>query len=210
MSRPVPIILSILLFISADLCAQQTAPPDSSGIILVVNACDPNGFHARKKKEALFIEMADSLRTYLADQLQTRYGFTAKMIDLPMADGAGRGAKIDSLLQSYQAGYLIMFDSLDVFFQQTRVDVSGTKGNKERVAYYDICADIHYSLYKPGNLIRSEMNKTREFFTSRKVISGLLAAGPDIVGKKKFAFEMADKNAHGFLWGVESYLPPLR
>lgn len=202
MLRPASIILFILLCFSAALDAQEAAPCDSAGVVLVVNACDPAAFHARKKKESLFVEIADSLKNYMADQLQARYGFTARIIDLPIPDNGNRSALTDSLMRTYQAGYLVLFDSLDVYFQQTHVDVSGTKGNKERVAYYDICADIHYCLFTPGKLLQADLNKTRDFFTSRKVISGFLAAGPDIVGKKKDAFRMADDNAHGFLWKV--------
>jgi hypothetical protein len=206
MVRPGSIILFILLCISVEIHAQEAVPPDSAGIVLVVNACDPGAFHARKKKESLFVEIADSLKNYIADQLQTRYGFTARIIDLPIPDNGNRSTVTDSLIRTYQAGYLVLFDTLDVYFQQTHVDVSGTKGNKERVAYYDICADIHYCLFAPGKLLQADLNKTRDFFTSRKVISGLLAAGPDIVGKKKDAFRMADNNAHGFLWKVGSLL----
>ena len=197
-----------LVFTVSDLRAQDTVPADSAGVVLVINACDPNGFHARKKKEALFMELADTLNVYLSDNLQTRYGFTVKPLQLRIPDDGNRNAVVDSLLTAYHAGYAVLFDSLDVFFQQTRVDVSGTKGNKERIAYYDICADIHYLLFSPGSMLKTDMNKTREFFTTRKVISGLLAAGPDIVSKKKHAIEMMEKNAHGFLWGIETYLPP--
>jgi hypothetical protein len=63
-------------------------------------------------------------------------------------------------------------------------------------------------LFSPGSMLKTDMNKTREFFTTRKVFSGLLATGPDIVSKKKHAIEMMEKNAHGFLWGIETYLPP--
>lgn len=202
------IISFLVLFLAVpDLRAQQEAAVDSAGVILVINACDPDGFHARKKKEALFVELSDTLKNYLSNYFQTRYGFSAMPLQLSIPDDGNRNAMIDSLLSAHHAGFAVLFDSLDVFFQQTRVDVSGTKGNKERIAYYDICADIHYVLFSQGSLLKSDMNKTREFFTTRKVISGLLAAGPDIVSKKKHAIEMMQKNAHGFLWGIQTYLP---
>ena len=200
------IVISLLLSDSS-LQAQQTTPADSTGIILVINSCDPDGFHARKKKEALFRELADTLRICLADQSQVKYGFTAKTISLFIPEDGSRGQKIDSLLALHQAGFAILFDTLDVYFEQTHVDVSGTKGSKERIAYYDICANVHYQLYMPGKLMKSDLNKTREFFTSRSVISGFFASGPDIVAKKKYAFGMLDKNAHAFLWANDFYFP---
>lgn len=37
------------------------------------------------------------------------------------------------------------------------------------------------------------------FFTTRNVVSGLLAAGPDVVGKRKQAFKIVQKNAEQFV-----------
>lgn len=93
------------------------------------------------------------------------------------------------------ASIAIVIKNINAFFHQTDVEVTRGQGGKERTASYDICAIITYRLYKNnGNFNDSEIS-TCEFFTKRSVMSGLLAAGPDIVGKKESVFKIVRKNA---------------
>ena len=59
--------------------------------------------------------------------------------------------------------------------------------------------NIRYLLYNNAGMMRKTETKVFEFFTERSVASGLLAGGPDIVGKSKHAFKIVQKNAEQYL-----------
>jgi tRNA splicing ligase len=98
------------------------------------------------------------------------------------------------------ASHAIVIRSFDVFFNQTHVDVvKNDQGNKNRTAYYDIVADIGYSFYSAGTLLKeTDIHKSR-FHSSRSVISGILAAGPNIVVKRDDAMRIMLENGHDYL-----------
>lgn len=68
-----------------------------------------------------------------------------------------------------------------------------------KLASYNINADVTYLLYNNTGLMRKSETKVFEFFTERRVFSGMLAGGPDIVGKSKHAFRIVQKNAEQYL-----------
>ncbi|HVE62029.1 MAG TPA: hypothetical protein VNA26_09425, partial [Chitinophagaceae bacterium] len=71
---------------------------------------------------------------------------------------------------------------------------------KTRTASFDICAVINYQFYYKEAKISDWKTTVCEFFTERSVLSGLLAAGPDIVGKRKHAVKIVRKNAVAYLF----------
>ena len=90
----------------------------------------------------------------------------------------------------------IVILKLNVYFEQTGVAVTKNyDGTKSRDASYDICCQVSYNIYQPGISIVPVEEVNCEFFTKRDVASGLLAAGPDVVGKKKYTYDMVRKNA---------------
>jgi len=174
-------------------------PPDSlHGNILVINSYDVMSQKYRKGKKELFLELTDSLKQTLYESTPAPNG---KMIIIPalLKDTIALGRTIDSLLIQTGASRAIVIMRLDAYFNQTGVEVEKDEHGKSRDASYDLCASINYRLYYKGAQWTQSSITNCEFFTSRPVVSGLFAAGPDIVGKKKHVFKIVRENALEYL-----------
>lgn len=121
------------------------------------------------------------------------------MISELIKDTTDSDSTILLLILQNNASKAIVIKNLNVFFKQTGVDVTKEEGGKRRTASFDICAVINYHLYNSGaNISNSEITSCG-FFIQRNVVSGLLAAGPDIVGNRKYAHKIIKKNAEKYL-----------
>lgn len=205
MKIAVRVLLSSILVSHLTVNAQETdtnpsIPPADSlqGNILVINSYDVMSQKFRKNKKELFLELTDSLKQILYESTPAPNG---KMIIIPalLKDTLALGGTIDSLLLQNGASRAIVIMRLDAFFNQTNVEVEKDEHGKSRTASYDICANINYRLYHKGAQWTQSSIINCEFFTNRAVVSGLFAAGPDIVGKKKHVFKMMRKNALEYL-----------
>ena len=172
-----------------------TEKTDTSGRrILIINDFDPSNMKARDNKKELFAELADSLKQYLAKEINGYSGFEAVVSEqlFPNIEGIS----LDSLLQKYDCTSAIKINNLNVYFEQTDVEVTKiSKGSKSRNASYDLCAVVqchYYTIQKP--IVPLE-KRNCSFFTNRNVASGLLAAGPDVVGKRKYTYNAIKENA---------------
>jgi hypothetical protein len=105
-------------------------------------------------------------------------------------------------MKSKQASGAIVIKDINVWFEQTGVDVVKEGKSKSRTAYYDICSEVSYVLYNQSTFEKENAINRCEYFTERSVMSGLLAAGPDIVGKSTHAFNMVEKNAKEYARGL--------
>ena len=173
------------------------AQPDSlPGNILVINSFDVMSAKVRKNKKELFMQLADSLKQILYEASPAPNGKMIAISDLIKDTSEGN---IHSLMIQNNASKAIVIKSLDAFFNQTGVEVTRDADGKNRTASFDLCAVVSYRLYAIEGLPNDAVISTCEFFTKRNVMSGLLAAGPDIVGKKKHAFEIVRKNGLAYL-----------
>jgi len=158
------------------------------GKILIVNSFDSNDSKERNKKQKLMNDLAQLLQQELSLKIRSKY-----YVETLILDGIIKEKNKDSiiaLMLSQQTTKAILITELDVYFDQTHVDVTGTKGDKTRIAYYDICVKASFDFYnRQGRLSELPVNHC-EFYTHRNVISGLLAAGPDVVKRKKDAERM--------------------
>lgn len=189
---------------STGLFAQSADPPFR---ILVVNCFDPAGTSFRKNKKELLNDVADSLRFYLAELTNrdnTGKGIMPEERLSGLNDNAGR---LDSLRVQNAADFVIAILNVEAEFVKTDVDVEiQNDGSKKRTARYDLCTTFNYLLAdKKGSYIERKENVC-EFFTERSVMSGLLAAGPDLVGKSKWVFRSARKNAAAYYDYIRSSL----
>jgi hypothetical protein len=174
-------------------------PTDSlHGNILVINSYDVMAQKYRKSKKELFLELVDSLKQILYESTPAPNG---KMIIIPalLKDTITLATMVDSLMVQNSASRAIVIMELDAYFNQTGVEVSKDEHGKSREASYDLCANINYRLHQKGANWSQSKIANCEFFTTRSVVSGLFAAGPDIVGKKKHVFEIVRKNALEYL-----------
>jgi hypothetical protein len=202
----------MLLFVTEFTSAQVTdstiaAPAANKNRVLIINIFDAGANRYRKNKKELFEELADSLKSVLANEIKSE-GLSEPVI-IPKSESPIFNLKreLDSILNLYKACCAIVIEKLDAFFEQTSVDVSrGDDGSKSRTASYDICAAINYSFYKTGEAPYFSDTKNCEHFTTRHVMSGLLAGGPDIVGKSRDAFKITAKNADLYIWKIADKL----
>jgi hypothetical protein len=116
-----------------------------------------------------------------------------------LKEASATDSSILGIMSQTAASKAIVIRNVNVFFEQTAVEVTKEEGGKKREASFDICSFVTYDTY--GNMIKMKSSETKicEFFTKRNVVSGLFAGGPDVVGKSKYAFSIVDKNATRFL-----------
>jgi CHAT domain-containing protein/tetratricopeptide (TPR) repeat protein len=172
--------------------ASDTLPEN----ILIINSFDAMSIKARKNKKELFAELVDSLKQLLYNRIDPQYKPQAIIIPGVLPETANSDSSIFSLMAANNASYAIVIKKLNVFFNQTGVEVVKEKdNNKTRTASYDICAVVTYSQYDGEEKLAESEISICEFYTTRGVASGLLAAGPDVVGKSKDAFKIIAKNA---------------
>lgn len=199
--------LLLPLFWSAfsDPTLAQTA--DTLPKILVVNSYDPSSSSFRKNKKELLSEVADSLRYYLAEIFERENAARVSLADQRVLLLNDSTDGLDSFFRQKQVDYVIIILNVEAEFVKTDVEVERQDdGSKKRTARYDLCTTFSYLLAaKNGsNIERKEM--VCEFFTERTVMSGLLAAGPDLVGKSKWVFRSARKNAAAYFDYIRSSL----
>lgn len=162
--------------------------------ILIINAFDASNMKARDNKKELFAELADSLKHYLANEINGYPGFKAVVSEQLVTHLTG--ISLDSVLLKYDCTSAIKINNLNVFFEQTDVEVTKiSKGNKTRNASYNLCAVVQYHYYKIQETLVSLEKNNCNYFTNRNVASGLLAAGPDVVGKRKYTFTAIKENS---------------
>ena len=189
-------IFLILVLLNLSLYSQSPDSGATRNRTLIINAFDPHHSDYRKNKKELFGKLADSLKYLLAQNIGKDNSKEPVIIGDLLPAVLDSRSSLDSLLILYNANSAIVIKHLNAFFEQTNIEVTRENdGSKSREASYDICSEIDYVLYESNS--EPTPNKTRicEPFTTRNVISGLFAAGPDIVGKSKHAFVIVGKNA---------------
>lgn len=176
-------------------CISDSLPDN----FLIINSFDAMSMTARNKKKELFRELTDSLKSYL--QKETEYRKKVKAIVMPelFIETESSDSIIFSMILQNNSSGAIVIKKLNVFFEQTEVEVTKTKDGKEREASYNICADISYRAYGRGTTPKTSDIHICGFFTKRSVVSGLLATGPDVVGKSKHTFPIVRQNAAIYL-----------
>src|SRR5260221_10670288 len=137
--------------------------------ILIINSFDAMSMKARKNKKKLFAELEDSLKQLLYKSTQFKY--KAQTIILPeiLQETENSDSSIFLLMQNHNAAKAIVIKDIDVHFNQTGVKVTGKKNNKTRIASYDICSVITYSLYNSQAKHKESKVNICEFYTQRGV-----------------------------------------
>ena len=171
---------------------------------LIINSFDAMSMKARKTKKELFRELADSLQQYLFINLLVRND--AEIIVIPELLTDAGDSTIYLLMAKHNATRAIVIKKVNAFFDQTDVEVVKEEDGKKRTASYDICAVVNYVYYSKTIKHKESETFQCEFFTTRSVMSGLFAAGPDIVGKSRHANKIIKKNAEQYLREINSFL----
>lgn len=169
--------------------------------VIFVNCYDVKAKHFRENKEAMFVSLIDNLLDSAAKRVHRKTGIATMPVfgytdSLKNTDSAMR-----ALLTKENASHVIVIDAFDVYFNQTHVEVTkdpSTK-SKTREAFYDIVSGIHYKLYNRDSLVKPMEMLLSRYHSSRNVISGLLAAGPNLVTNEEDALRISLDNLQQYL-----------
>ena len=178
---------NIISYTSRTIPIYSVDPPPKK--IILLNNYDVASKKYRDNKEQLFLRLIDTMMYWAGKRINDNTGIETQVIrGYTLANG---DSTIYRLIADHKATHAITVSDFDVSFEQTRVDVTkDNSGSKSREAYYDIVADISYSLYAQGSLIRQRDLHQSRFHSSRSVASGLLAAGPNVVVQKDDAYRI--------------------
>lgn len=171
--------------------------------LVLLSTVDVVAQNYRDNKEELFLAMLDSILLTASREIKIRSEVVAEPLygtTKTSADKAERDNQILSIMLDNGSSDAIVISSFDVFFEQTRVDVTRNEdGTKDREAYYDIVSKIIYLWFDNDGLFKETPIELRRFHSSRGVLSGLFAAGPNVVSKKDEAFGMVMDNLNTYL-----------
>jgi len=178
---------NIISYTSRTIPIYAVDPPPQK--IILLNNYDVASKKYRDNKEQLFLQLIDTMMYWAGKRINENSGIETEVIrGYTPANG---DSTIYRLIANHKATHAITVSNFDVSFEQTRVDVTkDNSGSKNREAYYDIVADISYSLYAQDSLIRRRDLHQSRFHSSRSVASGLLAAGPNVVVQKDDAYRI--------------------
>ncbi len=111
-----------------------------------------------------------------------------------------RDSLIIKLMDEHFASDAIVITSFDVYFNQTEVVVTRDEdGSKSREANYDIVSKIRYLWYDQNGFYRDEEIDVSRFHSTRSVLSGLLAAGPNVVKQQEEVYTIVEENTIRYL-----------
>lgn len=171
--------------------------------MIIINTFDVASQNYRENKEALFVSLIDSALIILSRDIAKRSGILAKpLLGVTQAGKtvSYRDSLTHQLMLDNQASDAIAITSFNIYFDQTNVEVTEDEsGGKSREAYYDLVSDIDYNWYDHDGVFQSTKVEIRQFHSSRFVLSGVFAAGPNIVSQKEEALKMIESNLMRYL-----------
>jgi hypothetical protein len=170
--------------------------------VLVINSYDAKVEKFRKNKEELFMIILDKMLMEISTEICSRQGFETEVISGFTYTGSSaykRDSIIKDMMDQFHATYAIVITFLDAYFHQTEVVITKTGDGKEREAFYDIIVSIHYLFSDEKGYSRNIEKHLVRPHSSRSVISGFFALGPNIVKNSKEVFEMANDNLVEFV-----------
>ena len=102
-------------------------------------------------------------------------------------------------MKKHKASHAIAITFIDVYFDQTDVEVTKDDSGTSREAFYDIVSNINYVLYNRNGVFKDLKVDQRRFHSSRAVLSGLLAAGANVVKNSEDAVAISRHNVEAYL-----------
>ncbi len=167
--------------------------------IVVANGYDLNEVSTRDNKEKLFNELANLTVRHTSDEISRRSEIASTFVEGFTVPILQRDSIIKALMTEHLASHAIIVEFFKAYFEQTDVVVTETDGGKNREAFYDILVDVRYSFHNWSGQQFDTLISVRKFHSSRNVLSGLLAAGPNVVKNSEDA-------ADGIYANVDMYL----
>lgn len=167
--------------------------------LLLLNTYNVAAKNYRDNKKELFVRLIDSIMVSSVTEIQDRENINVTFIRGLSELTQKAGSSVFSIMTLHNATHCIVIDSFDVRFQQTDVNVTKSGTSKSREAFYDIISEIGFSFFNEQGLYKHLLMKEQRYHSSRNVISGLLAAGPNIVAQRKDAYGVTFENTIKYL-----------
>ncbi|MBK9105514.1 MAG: hypothetical protein IPL92_13345 [Saprospiraceae bacterium] len=166
-------------------------------LVLLINTFDVPGEHLRDSKQELFVLLIDSTLVELSRRIGDRTAIPTRIISgLTKTNIPGQ---MSALLSEHLASHAIAITGFDVLLRQTDVVTTEDEYGKSKEAFYDIISVINYTLYDTTEPVKDMEIMASRYHSSRSVISGLLAAGPNIVNNKEAALNVMRDNVELYL-----------
>lgn len=154
---------------------------------------------ARDKKEELIQSSLDVFLRTLSNSMQAGMPQVEILLDrdpFQIEGYPGNKESITSLLKKHHADLLFGIDQFRPQVEKAGVEVVETPGgSKDRTATYLISAAGTLQIYSSDSLLRRFSFYTAAFLKERKVVSGLLAAGPSLVNNAEEALAVSEEAA---------------
>src|SRR5689334_4630254 len=165
---------------------------------LVLSTYDVPAQDFRERKEKLFMNLLDTMLSQVTQAASDRCVVYSDVI-FGITKTGNRDSTVRALMKEHHASHAIVITFFNVYFEQTKVEVTKDSTGKTREAFYDIVSVINYSMYDEKGVFKDLTMKDRRFHSSRFVLSGLLAIGPDIVANRSDALDMASIRPEKYL-----------
>jgi hypothetical protein len=167
--------------------------------ILLLNTYNVDSSRYRSNKTELFRKFIDSILVISAGEIRDREGIETEVIPGYSNLRLFGDSSIYMLMDKHKATHAIVIDTFNVSFNQTRVEVKKDKDGKSKEAYYDINSYINFLFYSGHSLFKELKMTKKEPHSSRSVISGMFAAGPNVVVQRKDAWNITHDNVEDYL-----------
>jgi hypothetical protein len=168
----------------------------------LINTYDIPGENIRDNKQELFLSLADSVLIELSRLIGNRSDIESKVV-FGVTKTAIPG-DVRPIMAEHAASHCIAITNFDVYFEQTEVVVTEDGEGKSKEAFYDINSGISYTIYNTKAPVLEMPVIANQYHSSRSVVSGLLAAGPNIVKNREDALTICRDNVEKF---VNYFLP---
>jgi hypothetical protein len=165
---------------------------------IIMNAFDVSAIKARKNKKELFYKLVDTLKYMIKAEMERSSHRIVDITEQPFINSSQDDSSIYTLLRQNQAAYAIVIKQCDVYFEQRDVEVTKDADGTHRNASYDIYSIIKYAYYDNTHLLKESPVSVFHYFSTRSVMSGLFAAGPNIVSNKEAVFDIARENVSAY------------
>jgi hypothetical protein len=171
--------------------------------VLLLNMVDIAGQKYRDGKEELFVQLVDNTLIDLAREIKDRIGIES-VIQPGFVKGGETTLSIDSvvrvLMLEKEASDAIVINSFDAYFYKNDVEITiHDDGTKSRELKFDITSEIQYLWYNKTGLYSDKKIHVSRHHSSRQVISGALAVGPNIVTQQNDAIVITEENMNKYL-----------
>ncbi len=171
--------------------------------IVVANSFDVSQSKYRDNKEKQFVMLLNHAVRHTDFQIDKQVDAKSFFEEGLLIPPATRDSSTRILMTAYNATHAILITSFNIYFEQTEVVVTQSEGGgKSREAFYDIIAEIGYSFRDRKGPLYDTLISVRKFHSSRSVISGLLAAGPNIVSNTEESLGGVEANVELYLRGL--------